>query len=261
MSDGPLLPAEAALLVEPKTGAAAKCLQAALLTLLARDHLAVGEEGRLIKTRYLRLRPGDGQPLPRHLATVKNALEVYVEAGRLSSSRTVQALRKAFGMSYGRYVHDVLAPVLITRGLLTGEERRFLGLIPYKCYVRTLAGEAKAGRLIRLLDEAGGLRKLIRTDPDRAVRIAQAAGVLLVLSPAAKAQIPKLKALMAERAGDGGGGVYVGSSSDGDGETGVDLGDFSLTGDIDGWFDSITAVGDFTGDGGGDGGDGGGGGD
>ena len=70
MAVEPLLPAEAALLVEPKASSGAKCLQAALLTLLSRDHLAVEEEGRFFKTRYLRLRAGGGSDLPRHLASI-----------------------------------------------------------------------------------------------------------------------------------------------------------------------------------------------
>jgi hypothetical protein len=265
MTEAPLLPAEAALLVEPKRSSAPQCIQAALLTLLGRGHIAIEEEGRLIKHRYLRLRPGDGEPLPRHLATVKNALDVHTRFGMVRSDQSIRSLQKAFGNDYRKYVHDILAPPLISRGLLKREERRFLGLIPYFHYERTLAGEAKARPLIRLLDEAGGIKKLIRTDPDRAIRIAQMAGVLLVLSPAAKAQIPKLKALMADRSGDGGGAYFhaEGSSDESDWQFGVDFGSFDFSAEVGGWLDAIGFVGAFTGDdGGGDGsGDGGGGGD
>jgi len=260
MTNGPLLPAEAALLVEPSRSSAPQCIQAALLTLLGRGHIAIEEQGRFLKTRFLRVRPGDGEPLPRHLATLKNALDVYTRFGMVRSDQAVRSLQKAFGNDFRNYVHDILAPPLISRGLLKREERKFLGLIPYFHYERTIAGEAKARPLIRLIEEAGGIKKLIKSDPDRAIRIAQAAGVLLVLSPAAKAQIPKLKALMADRGSDGGGYYIDGSSAESDWQFGVDLGSFDFSADIGGWLDSIGSVGDFTGgDGGGDGGDGGGG--
>jgi hypothetical protein len=264
MTNTPLLPAEAALLVEPKRSSAPQCIQAALLTLLGRGHLAIEEEGRFLKQRYLRLRPGDGEPLPRHLATVKNALDVHTRFGMVRSDQAARSLQKAFGNDYRKYVHDILAPPLISRGLLKREERKFLGLIAYFHYERTLAGEAKARPLIRLLDEAGGIKKLIKSDPDRAIRIAQAAGVLLVMSPAAKAQIPKLKALMADRSGsDGGsGGYYVeGGSDNSDWQIGVDFGSLDFSADVGGWLDTVGSVGDFTGGDGGDGGGDGGGGD
>lgn len=260
MTNGPLLPAEAALLIEPRRSTAAQCIQAALLTLLGRGHIAIEEQGRLLKTRYLRLRPGDGEPLPRHLATLKNALDVHTRFGMVRSDQAVRSLQKAFGNDYRKYVHDILAPSLMSSGLLKREERKFLGFISYFHYERTMAGEAKARPLIRLIDEAGGIKKLMKSDPDRAIRIAQAAGVLLVMSPAAKAQLPKLKALMAERANDGGGAYYFDTSSDeSDWQIGVDFGSFDFSVDAD-WLDDIGSVGDFTGgDGGGDGGDGGGG--
>lgn len=259
----PLLPAEAALLVEPKASSASKFLQAALLTLLGRGHVVIEEEGRLLKRRYLRLQPGDGQDLPRHLATIKNSLAVNAIGGRLKASGVARSLQKSFGSDFRKYVHDVLAPPLISSGLLRREERRFLGIIPYTHYARTLSGEAAASPLVRMLEEAGGLRRLIRSDPDRAIRIAQMAGVLLVMSPGAKAQIPKLKALMLDRGGDSGGSHYAdGGNGGSDLQVGFEVGDWSVFTDATGMLDGICSVGDFTGGDGGDGGgDGGGGGD
>ncbi len=152
MTNAPLLPAEAALLIEPSVSSAGKCIQAALVTLLGRGHLAIEEEGRFLKKRYLRLRPSDGEPLPRHLATVKNALDVYTGFGMVRSDQAIRSLQKAFGNDYRKYVHDVLAPPLIANGLLKREERKFLGLISYFHYERTMAGGARARPLIRLVD-------------------------------------------------------------------------------------------------------------
>jgi hypothetical protein len=262
MTNGPLLPAEAALLIEPRRSTAARCIQAALLTLMDRGHIAIEEEGRLLKTRYLKLRIGDGEPLPRHLATVKNALDVHTRFGRARSDQAVRSLQKAFGNDYRKYVHDIVAPPLIAQGLLKREERRFLGLIPYFHYERTAAGEAKARPLIRVLDDVGRIKKLMRDDPDQAIRIVHAAGMLLLLSPAARAQIPKIKALLAERGSDGGAAYYVDSSSDESGwQLEVDVGSFDFSTDLEGMLDSIGSIGDFTGGDGGDGGGDGGGGD
>ena len=263
MTNGPLLPAEAALLIEPGRATAPQCIQAALLTLVGRGHIAIEEQGRFLKTRYLRLRPGEGEPLPRHLATVKNAIDVDARFGMVRSDQVVRSLQRAFGNDYRKYVHDILAPPLISAGLLERQEKKFLGLIPYYEYERTAAGDARVGRLVRLIEEAGGMKKLIRTDPDRAMLIAHLAGILLVLSPAARSQLPKLKAMMAER-GDGSGAYYVDSGSDEAGlQLSVDVGSIDFSSDIGSMLDGLCSVGDFTGgDGGGEGGgDGGGGGD
>lgn len=262
MTNGPLLPAEAALLIEPRRSTAANCIQAGLLTLLGRGHIAIEEQGKLLKTRHLRIRPGDGEPLPRHLATLKNAIDADSRFGMVRSDQVVRALQRAFGNDYRKYVHDILAPPLMSAGLLMREERRFLGLIPYFHYQRTPAGEARVARLIRLIEEAGGMKKLIRTDPDRAMLIAQLAGIMLLLSSAARAQLPKLKALMTERVGDGGGVFYAGADADEGASAEVDVGNIDFAADFGGMLDGLCSIGDFTGgDSGGDGGDGGGGGD
>lgn len=260
MTAQPLLPAEATLLVKPARSSATHCIQAALLTLMGQGHLTIEEEGRFIKRRFLNLRHVDGDPLPPHLAIVKNCFDVRDNGGRVRSDQAVRSLQKAFGSGYRTYVHDVLAPPLIARGLLRREERKFLGLIRYLHYESTMAGEAKVATLRKLLDEAGGIKKLISTDPDRAIRIARAAGVLLILSPEAKAQLPRLKVLMHDRGSGDGGGVYpCDDSNDSDWNTGIDLSTFDFATEFS-MLDSIGSVGDFTGDdGGGDsGGDGGG---
>ena len=264
MTNGPLLPPEAALLIEPKRSTAPQCLQAALLSLLSLGHIALHESKGFFSTAHtLRLLDGEGPPLPPNLAVVKNVLLSHGRGRVLRTQEVIRALQKGFGLDYRQYVEDKLAPSLIKRGLLRREQRKFLGLIPYSSYARTPSGEAKAAPLIRLLDEAGGIRKLIRNDPNRAIGIAQAAGVMLVLSPAAKAQIPQLKALMADRAADSsGGGYYVeGGSDESEWQIGVDFGSFDFSADIGGWLDGVGSVGDFTGGDGGDGGGDGGGGD
>jgi hypothetical protein len=258
-----LSPAEAALLLEPSSFSGGKCLQAALLTLLGRGHVEIGETGTFLTHRTMRVRDGDGEALAPHIAVVKHALMAEGRHRVLKASEVARTLQRAFGSDYRQYVHEKLAPELIGGGLLRREDRKFLGLIPYVKYHRTVEGQRRADRLAELMGELGNMKRLVRDNPYRARRLAEAAGVLLVLSPAARAQAPKLKAML-ERETDGGSShVSYSDSSDGgstEWEIGVDVGDMSFATDAFTLFDGVASVGDFTGgDGGGDGGDGGGG--
>lgn len=258
-----LSPAEAALLLEPSSFSGGKCLQASLLTLLGRGHVELGETGKIITHRTMRVRDGDGEALPPHVAAVKHVLMAEGRNRVLKASEVAKALQRAFGSDYRRYVHDQVAPELIALGFLRREDRKFLGLIPYVRYERTLSGHSRAKQLSELMDELGGMKRLLRENPYRARQLAESAGVLLVLSPAAKAQLPKIRELLDRDSGDGSAHIaYTDSSDDGSSgwELGVDVGDFSFATDAARMLDGIGSAGDFTGgDGGGDGGDGGGG--
>lgn len=258
-----LSPAEAALLLEPSSFSGGKCLQAALLALLDRGHVEIGEEGSIFKHRTMRVRDGDGTPLPPHLAAVKHVLMAKRRHETLRANEVAAALQKTFGSDYRKYVHGKVAPELIGRGLLRREDRKWLGLIPYVKYHLTAAGSARVAKIAELMDELSDMKRLLRDNPYRARRLAETAGVLLVLSPAARAQAAKLKDLI--RRGQDGGSAYVAySDSDDDSgwEIGVETGNFSFADDAIGMLDGVDAAGDFTGGDGGDGGgDGGGGGD
>lgn len=267
MADMLLSPAEAAFLVQPDSSSAGRCLQAALLTLLGQDHVEFGEKTSFFSDRILHLRPGGGRPLPPHIATVKTALSSYKPgSSSLKRSQVVHALQKGFGMGFGRYVHDHLAPSLIERGLLIRHKRKFLGLIPYTRYERTTRGYAVAAPLKRLVAEIDDLETWVAADPGRAMAMARSAGILLVMSPKAFRQIPKLRTLVQARGNDAPTASYTYSSSDSesDHEAAAAISDMRLTDDVLDLVNSVTAAADFTSAGGGgdsDGGDGGGGGD
>jgi hypothetical protein len=264
-----LSPAEAALLLDPSSSSGGKCLQAALLALLARDHIRIGETDGFFKYRTMLVRDGDGEALPPHLSVVKHVLMAEGRHRVLKSNEVAAALHKAFGSNYRRYVHDKLAPGLISRGLITREDRKWLGLIPYVKYERTAEGERRNAKVAALMDELSDMKQLVRHEPDRARRLAEAAGVLLVLSPAARAQAAKLEEMVRRQdTGSDGGGTTGGTyaeraDEDSSGwELGVDIGNFSFGTDAFAMLDGVSSVGDFTGGDGGDGGgDGGGGGD
>lgn len=261
-----LTPAEAALLVAPSGNSGGKCLQAGLLSLLGSGHIAIEMRQSVWRQHKLRVLTGDRSPLPRHLASIKAALAGYKTAPLLTSSQVIYALQKKFGLGYRRFIHDELAPSLAARGLIGHEDRKFLGLVPYRRYRRSPSGEALAAPLTRLMKAVDDLDKLIEKDPGKARLVARSAGVLLVLSPTARKQIPKLKALFQEGRPDGGGETtfafsYLSDEREEEWDTLIDLGEIALELDAASFFESLDAIGDFTGDsdGGSDGGDGGGG--
>lgn len=267
MADKRLAAAHAAFLIAPASGSAPGCLQAALLTLLGRGFIAFEEKTSRFGEPQLLLRDGDGEPLAPHLAVVRDALESHKPGRpRLSRNEVVHALQKRFGLGFRRYVGQHLAPSLAARGLIVESRRKWLGLFPYTHYERTAAGDALAAPLLRLMRAADDLPALIEADPDRALHLIRSAGVLLVMSPKARRQIPRLRKLLETRGEDSPSltFVYVADEPEAEWEQILDLGDIMLSEEGLDLFDSIDIVGDFTagGDGGSsDGGDGGGGGD
>jgi hypothetical protein len=264
-----LTPAEAGLLLDPGTDVASRCIQAGLLSLLDAGRIEFEPSSNPFKQSALRLSSGSrasNPPLPGHLEALERALVDYGKGDRLVSTQVVHALQKRFGYGYARYVHDELAPGLIKRDLLTRENYIWLWLFTRVRYRRTARGDALARPLERLMAAVEDLPSLIAADPERAVRLARSAGVLLIMSPKARKQIPKLRKLLAKRGDDAAALAYLPLETDSEPEWDqvLELGDMALAFDMDGMFEMIDAVGDFTSDGDGgssDGGDGGGGGD
>lgn len=265
-----LTPAEAALLLAPTGATAEKCLQAALLSLLDSGRIAVEQSAKPLKHAALLLTPSStatAARLPAHLAAVEMALAGYGKGNRLVASQVVHALQKRFGYGFHRFVHHEVAPSLMARALLSRRDSKWLGLFPRIQYWRTPPGDELAAPIARMMAAVERLPLLIRSDPEQALRLAHAAGVLLVLSPRTRRQIPKLRKLLAERGDDAGPVSHVPLESDGEfkWDRALELGDMALAFDLGALFDGLDAVGDFTS--GGDssssdaGGDGGGGGD
>lgn len=263
MEQRQLTPAEAGLLLAPGAGVATQCIQAGLLSLLAAGRIEFERSTGLFSPAALRLLSGSGganERLPSHLAALEHVLIDYGKGDRLVGAQVAHAFQQRFGYGYDRYVHDEVAPGLVRRGLLTRTEHKWLGLIPRVRYHRTARGDALAAPLERLMAAVDDLPSLIRADPDRAIRLARSAGVLLVMSPKARRQIPKLRKLLAKR-GDDVSLAYLPLEPDREAEWDqlLELGDMALAFEVEGLFDLVDAVGDFTDGGDGGGSDGGGG--
>ena len=264
-----ITPAEATVLVAPATSTATKCIQAGLLSLLGAERITLEKKSSPFKQSALVLNSPtmpSTDSLPRHLVVLERALLDYGKGRRLVSSEVLHALQKRFGYGFDRYLQDEVAPGLIERNLLIRKDSKWFGLFRRVTYQRTARGEALAAPLRRLMLAIEKLPSLLTTDPEQAIRLARSAGILLVMSPEARRQIPRLRKLLDDRGEDWAALAImpVASEREREGEQVLELGDLVLALDADSLFDGLAAVVDFTSGGdssSSDGGDGGGGGD
>lgn len=262
-------PAEAALLITPAGRTATKCVQAALLSLLAAGRIGFEPSAGMLAPSALRLKgagAGAAKPLPRHIAALEDALVGYGKGDRLTAAEVLHALQKRFGHDYRRYLHDEVAPELIRRNLLIRTDGKWLGLFPKVTYERTASGDLLSAPLQRLMTAIERLPSLLKSDPDQAVHLARSAGALLILSPEAQRQIPQLRKLFEQRGEDlvALSILPIEREEAAEWDAILELGDLAMQFDAFALFDTLATVSDFTsgGDSGSsDGGDGGGGGD
>ena len=246
-----LTPAEAALLLAPTGATAKKCIEAALLSLIDGGRIAVEQSSNPFKQSALLLTASTAvtaAPLPAHLAAVEQALTGYGKGNRLVASQVLHALQKSFGQGFARYVHHQVAPSLMSRALLSRTDSKWLGLFPRTLYRRLRPGDDLVAQLERLMVAVERMPALVRSDPEQALRLARSAGVLLVLSPKARRQIPKLRKLLAERGDDGASVSFIPLESDREPkwDLALELGDMALAFDLSALFNGLDAVGDFT---------------
>lgn len=255
-----LTPAEAALLLAPATGTATQCVEAGLLSLLGAQRISFEPSG-LFKQSALLLHPQGARaadPLPRHLAALEQALAAFGKGDRLTSSEVLRALQKRFGHGFGGYVRDEVAPALIERNLLARRDTKWLGLFRRTIFERTSGGEALVAPLQRLMSALEELPSLRKSDPSQAIGLARSAGVLLVMSPKARRQIPRLRKLIQSHGDGAAAGAYLPMAGGGQD---FELGDLSSALDAAALFEGLEAVSDFTSSADTDTSDGGGGGD
>jgi hypothetical protein len=182
-----------ALLADPRPRRAIDVLRVALATLAAANHILIDSTPG--GERFVRVQRAPGPNAPAHLVTVYRALRDAARSGQLSRAATQAALAQAFGTRFTRYADAEVAPALEARGLLRIETRRRLWVFSSRQMQRTASGDALAARLTRRVAELDTLPQLVDSNPARALRLARAAGPLLLLSPHARSSIPRLQAL------------------------------------------------------------------
>jgi hypothetical protein len=263
----PLTPAEATLLLAPTDRTATKCVEAGLLSLLGAERIAFEKPpGRFKQSALvLNLSLRTAAPLPAHLLALERALIAHAKGNRLLSSEVCGALQKRFGLGFGRYLRDEVAPGLIAADLLARRESKWLGLITRVTYHRTSKGDKFIAPLQRIMTEVEDLPSLLASDPQKAIQLARSAGVLLIMSPKARRQIPQLRKLLSASGSDvpAVSGLPIDADRRPDADQAFEFGDLGVSLEAAILLEGLEAVGDFTSGGdssSSDGGDGGGGG-
>lgn len=249
--------AEAAFLLAPSGKSGGDCIRAAVLALIAQGRIAVAKKSSPPGAYELVLGSDMGADgLLPHLRTVELALRDKAGGGRLDRVGVLVALQKRFGYGFRRYVHEHIAPELIGMGHVVRLDRKWLGLIPRTSYELTATGQKVVAPLVRELTTLDNLPALVEQSPGQALQLAHSAGVMLVLSPVARRQLPRLRKLMDED--DRGSGSLVLPGSDSGSVEGFEPHAWTAALEIGSLFDGVAAVCDATAaDGAGDGGGGG----
>jgi uncharacterized membrane protein YgcG len=270
MTDAPITPAEAFVLLDPLEASPAEAFKIAFLSLVALGVLRI----TMVETRTAWLRKQtvpmvsvirDPPAIPVAAETVSVVRQARASKGGVDLAAVARSAVKTFGPGLMKLRSRVIQPALAERGLLLPQPYRVLWVLSRTRYLHTPAGLAEQRRIEALLDRARLLPSLMETDRDAAKAIVLAAGSLLLLVPELKGIYGQLARLDAALAPDTGG---VDFSDFGDGFSGPShhhadafhFGAFDTSAlDLDfGSFDSSfdSSISDSGGDGGSDGGGG-----
>jgi len=212
----PLTPAEAMLLLEPRTGLSTRLFKLSAMGLLMRRVLraeAVQKKGWLARGAETRLQAFPGPALPAHEAAV---VEVVRTAARknpqgATALEVVAAARQTYGASLDSYRKMQVLPALIGRGLI---EMKRGGLLRFKRPTLTPAGEAAQTELKALLDRARQVPAWLDTNPGQAAATAASLGLLVLLVEELKPHMRRLAQAAQAAAVDQPHGYYHGHSGD-----------------------------------------------
>lgn len=182
-----------ALLVDDGPARAINVLRIALAVLAGAGHIAI--DATPGGERFVRVQRAPGPSAPEHIVMVYRTLRDAARNGLLSRASARAALTGAFGWRFRRYAHSNVAAALAAHGMLRIELTRVLWLFTVRRLRRTASGDAMAARLAHQLAQLDTLPQLIEGNPARALRLARAAGPLLLLSPVARSAIPRLQSL------------------------------------------------------------------
>jgi len=200
MTDAPLTPAEAFVLLDPVQSRPSGAFKIAFLTLIAQGVLAIRMPETRAVFRWRERLPVVtvvGDPPPMFLAA--EIINVIRRAETYKTGATIAAVRasavKIFGNGLLKLKKQMILPALAARGLALRETDKFLGLPLRTRYVHSPSGLAEKRRIEMLLDRARLLPSLIESDPAEAKAVILAAGPLLLLVPELKGIYGQLAAL------------------------------------------------------------------
>jgi hypothetical protein len=198
----PLLdPVALAVLHDPRPAQAITPLRVALAVLAIEGAITIdasaGDAG------FVSLRRPPPARLPAHTAAVHTALASAAANGMLSRSAAQGALARAFGSGFAGYTTASVLPSLVAGGLASQTTTRLLGLFTRRRTARTAAGDLALARLAPLVAELDALPQWLASDPPAALRLARAAGPLLLLSAGARRALAQLRTLAPAAAAHG----------------------------------------------------------
>ena len=189
-----LTPAEAMLLLEPRSGLSTRLFKLSAMGLLMRRVLraqSVQKTGWRARGTEMRIQAFPGPALPAHEAAVVEVVRVAARknAQGATALEVVAAARKTFGASLDSYRKAQVLPALVGRGLI---EMKRGGLFRFKRATLTPAGEAAQAELKALLDRARQVPAWLDTNPGQAAATAASLGLLVLLVEELKPHMRRL---------------------------------------------------------------------
>ena len=213
MTDAPLTPAEAYVLLDPDGSSSIEAFKIAFLLLVAMEALKV----TTVERRVLFMSRGTKAVV----SVVRDPPAIFLAAEIVDVVRTARgsehghdflslahsAYKKGMLLGPMAIVTGLICPALAARDWLepTEQTKDSLWSRPRTLYRHTPAGLAEKQRIQSLLDRARQLPALIDTNPAEAKAIVLATGSLLLLVPELRTLNGKLAGLGAGSAPDGGG--------------------------------------------------------
>jgi hypothetical protein len=177
-------PAEAVILLDPKTSSGQDPLKIALFSLLARGAIQLEKRTscRAIwfkkNSPYLLVGSATNLNLPPYADAL---LHMVRQAHDLNLREFVDLAHKHFGGNFGEFRTGWVLPTLVEQGLLQTKEKKVLGVIPRTAIKYTPAGLDERIRIEATLMKARTIPKLLKADPKQAVSAILAVGSLHML--------------------------------------------------------------------------------
>jgi hypothetical protein len=194
MTDAPLTPAEAFVLLEPDKSSPAEAFKIAFLTFIAQGviKISMAERRSKIRRREILVPVATVVRDPPATFLAADIVSVVRDAEAFKTGATLATIGSIAPVMYLK--REMILPALVARGLAVPKTDTILGLPVRKRHAHTPRGLEEKRRIETLLARARCLPSLIETDPDEAKAVVLAAGPLLLLVPELKGIYRRLAA-------------------------------------------------------------------